>query len=252
MSRAIVLGSGTSSGVPSLGREYPVGFLANPKNFRTRPSLLLQGPGGNVLVDCAPEMRLQLIREGVRSLEGVVLTHTHADHVMGMDDLRTFCREGRAMDVWARPEHGEQVRRIFDYAFLDCAPGIWVPRFELHDAPPVLDLAGLEFQFFEILHGTQPILGLRVANFAYLTDLSRIPTESRRFLEGLDHLIVSAVRYRPHPNHLHYAAAIETALEIGARETYFTHLSDDYDHDEVEADLPSSIHLAYDGLRIRL
>ncbi len=253
MSEAVVLGSGTSNGVPTLGIRYAPEFLANPKNHRTRPSLLLRGPGGNVLVDCAPEMRLQLLREQVYDLSAVIVTHTHADHVMGMDDVRAFClKNSRKMPIYASAESQADIRRIFGYAFADFPPGIWVPRFELRDPQPVLELCGLSIQTMPVFHGPAPVLALRVNDFAYVTDVSEIPGETWERLQGLDVLMLDAVRYAPHPNHYHFDRAIEVAQALGARTTYFTHLSDDYDHDRTEAALPEGIHLAYDGLRISL
>ncbi len=248
--QAILLGTGTSNGVPMLTFDYPDSFLANPKNHRTRSSVLLQGPQGNVLVDCAPELRLQLLREGVKTLEAVVLTHTHADHLMGMDDLRPFCmRTGRNLPVYTTPEYQDDVRRVFRYAFFESTTGE-VPRFDLRDAPPVLEVAGLSIRLFTVWHGPVPVLGLRVNDFAYLTDVSSIPPDADVWLRGLDTLVLDAVRYKPHPNHFHLEAAIAEAQRIGARQTFFTHLSHDFDHDPVDASLPPGIHLAYDGLRV--
>ncbi len=139
IAEAIVLGSGTSNGVPTLGIDYPPEFLANPKNHRMRPSLLLKGPNGNVLIDCAPEMRLQLVRQDIKQVDAVIITHTHADHIMGMDDLRSFClSSGRDMPVYTLPRYQEDIRRVFNYAFQDFPPGIHVPRFDLRDAPETL------------------------------------------------------------------------------------------------------------------
>ena len=253
MSHVVVLGSGTSNGVPTPGKEYPPEFLANPKNHRTRSSVVLCGPTGNVLVDCAPELRLQLLREGIGDIEACLITHTHADHVMGMDDLRSFClKTGRAMPVYTSPRYQQDIRRIFDYAFAEYPPEIWVPRFDLRDVPETLVLGGLEIHTFWVDHGEWPVLAFRVGGFAYLTDVNHIPDRAMAKLHSLDALILDAVRYRPHPNHFHYERAIEVAQEIGAQRTYFTHLSDDYDHDRTNAELPDKIELAYDGLQIPL
>lgn len=250
---AIVLGSGTSNGVPMLGVRYPKSFLANPKNHRTRPSLLLAGPVGNLLVDCAPELRLQILREKVYKVDATLITHTHADHIMGMDDLRSFCITQKApMPVYTLPEYQADIRRIFAYAFKDHPEGIQVPRFELRDVPPVLEVGGLTLWTFCVTHGPWPVVAFRVNDFAYLTDVSEIPSEAWPFLKGLDTLILDAVRYEPHPNHFHFEQAVEVAQQIGARQTYFTHLSHDYDHDEVDAALPKGISLSFDGLRISL
>ncbi len=292
-SRAIVLGSGTSNGVPMLGVRYSDEFLANPKNHRTRCSLLLQGPNGNVLVDCAPEMRLQLLKAEVFELDAVIITHTHADHIMGMDDLRSFCIiQKRDMQVYTLPRYQEDIRRIFSYAFQDFPSGIEVPRFDLrtfevrattqradsataglsvrepcadqasalqsareeskihNPQSKILSLCGLEIQFLIVEHGELPVIALRVNNFAYVTDVSRIPKNAWDQLQGLDTLILDAVRIKPHPNHFHLQAAIEIAQKLGAKQTYFTHLSHDYDHDVTNSQLPTGIELAWDGLEI--
>lgn len=253
MADAILLGTGTSNGVPSLGVAYSEAFLADPRNHRTRCSVLLRGPTGNVLIDAAPELRLQMLKTGELDLAATIITHTHADHIMGMDDLRSFCiKTGEAMPVYTLPEYHADIRRVFKYAFEDFPPGIFIPRFDLHDIPERLELGGLTIETRPVPHGPVRSLAIRVNNFAYLTDLSEIPGEIRPWLAGLDTLVLDAVRYRPHPNHLHFDKAIEEAERIGARQTYLTHLCDDYDHATVEATLPRHIRLAYDGLHIPL
>jgi phosphoribosyl 1,2-cyclic phosphate phosphodiesterase len=253
MSEVVVLGSGTSNGVPMLGVRYPAEFLANPKNHRTRSSIVIQGPEGNILVDCAPEMRMQLVREDIFMVDAVIVTHTHADHVMGMDDLRSYCIVGKKdMPVYTIPRYQEDIRRIYPYAFREFPPGIEVPRFDLRDCPDTLEVCGLTFKTFLVDHGEIPCIGLRVNDFAYLTDVSHIPAQALPYLDGLDTLILDAVRYKPHPNHFHFEKAVEVAQQIGAKQTYFTHLSHDYDHDVVNAQLPECIQLAFDGLRISI
>lgn len=253
MSEVVILGSGTSNGVPTLGIQYTPEFLANPKNHRSRPSILIEGPAGNLLVDCAPEMRLQLVREGVMSVDAVLITHSHADHIMGMDDLRAFSlKSGKDMPIFAWPEVQDDIRRIFQYAFRDFPEGIEVPRFDLRDLPETLDICGLEIEVLKVYHGPLPVPALRIGQFAYVTDVSLIPEEVWPRLCGLDILVLDAVRYKPHPNHFHYEKAVEVSLALGAKQTYFTHLSHDYDHDKVNAELPNGIELAFDGLRIPL
>lgn len=249
----VVLGSGTSNGVPIPGKTYPEAFLANPKNHRTRPSIALRTDSGNVLVDCGPDFRMQVLREGIRSVDACLITHTHADHIMGMDDLRPFGIIGdRPIPIYTAPRYQEDIRRVFAYAFQKPEKGIELPRLTLHDVPDRLEVVGLTIRSVWVEHGDLPVLGIRVNDFAYVTDVSHIPDESMAKLSNLECLILDAVRYRPHPNHFHYDRAIEVAAEIGAAKTYFTHLSDDYDHDEVNRQLPDGVELAYDGLKILL
>ncbi|MEQ1823445.1 MAG: MBL fold metallo-hydrolase [Fimbriimonadaceae bacterium] len=254
MPEVIVLGSGTSSGVPVLGVTYPPSFLANPKNHRTRPSILIQGPTGNLLVDCAPDMRTQLLREKIDMVDAVIITHSHADHIMGMDDLRSFCLRSQAdMQIFTLPQYAADIRRIFSYAFEDFPPGIEVPRFALNElgaVPVKLELCGLTVKVMLVWHGKWPVLALRVNNFAYVTDVKTIPTESWEMLQGLDTLILDAVRLKPHPNHLHFEEALEVAKQLGAKQTYFNHLSHDFDHDVTNHELPENIQLSFDGQRI--
>jgi len=250
---AILLGSGTSNGVPMLGMTYPSEFLANPKNHRNRACLVLEGPDGNLLVDCPPELRLMCTDAGITRFDAVLITHAHADHIMGMDDLRSICMiTGEPVIVYMLPQYQEDIRRIFPYAFREFPPGILVPRFDLRDVPERLTIGGLEVRTFVVDHGSFQVVGLRVNRFAYITDVSNIPPAAREELNDLDVLVIDAVRRDPHPNHFHLNRAIEVAQEIDARQTYFTHLSADYDHDLTNRELPARIELAYDGLRIPL
>ena len=252
-SSAIILGSGTSNGVPTLGKDYPDSFLANSKNHRTRPSCLIQGPTGNILVDCAPEMRLQLLREGIKDIEAVIITHTHADHIMGMDDVRAFCLKYQtSIPVYTSPQYQEDIRRVFSYAFRDYPPGIWVPRLDLIDIPDQITLGGVTFQTFWVEHGPIPCLAFRIGDFAYVTDVSHIPESVWPLLEGLKTLVLDAVRLAPHPNHFHFEKSLQVAQELAAETTFFTHLSDDYDHSLTESSLPPNIRLAFDGLKIEI
>lgn len=256
MPEVIVLGSGTSSGVPVLGVSYQGSFLANPKNHRTRPSILIKGPAGNLLIDCAPDMRMQLLREGIEMVDAVIITHTHADHIMGMDDLRSFCLRSKAdMPIYTLPQYAADIRRVFNYAFEDFPPGIEVPRFALNEIPSLptkLDLCGMEVTIMLVQHGRWPVLALRVGDFAYVTDVKTIPPESWALLQGLDTLILDAVRLKPHPNHFHFEEALDVAKDLGAKQTFFNHLSHDYDHDVTNASLPGNIQLSFDGQRIQV
>lgn len=236
-----------------LGMRYPKGYLDNPKNHRTRCSIVLLGPTGNLLVDCAPEMRLQMTREQIYDVEAVLITHTHADHVMGMDDLRSISmRTGIPTVVYARPDAVEDIRRIYPYAFRPMPGGIVVPRFELRNPPSTLHVGGLDVAIFEVMHGDLPVLALRTGGFAYVTDVNAIPAKAEALLQGLDTLILDGVRHNPHPTHFHLAAALEVIERLKPKRTYLTHLSHDYDHDVANREMPAGVELAYDGLRIPL
>lgn len=250
------MGTGTSNGVPMLGAEYPPGYLDDPRNRRNRACLAIRGPTGNLVVDCPPELRLMAHANGIHDIDAVLITHTHADHVMGMDDLRSICmKTRRPVPVHTLPRHQQDIRRVFQYAFVDHPAGLFVPRFDLLDvseSPSSFEVGGLTVKTFVVEHGRTPVIGIRVANFAYITDVSRIPEEVMPLLEGLDVFVVDAVRYKPHPNHFHFAKAIEVAQTIGARRTLLTHLSGDYDFERTSAELPRGIELAYDGQKIAI
>jgi phosphoribosyl 1,2-cyclic phosphate phosphodiesterase len=236
-----------------LGVEYPDQFLANPKNHRNRSCLYIEGVDGNLLVDCPPEMRLMCTAAKIYQIDAVLITHSHADHVMGMDDLRSICMiTGKPIRIYSLPTHQEDIKRIFNYAFREFPAGVVVPRFDLQDVPETLEVGQLKVSTFTVRHGSIPVTGIRVNNLAYVTDVSEIPDAAKEKLRNLDVFIVDAVRYKPHPNHFHFDRALEVAQEIGAKQTYLTHLSADYDHDVVNATLPAGIQLAYDGLAIPL
>lgn len=234
-----------------LGIHYSDEFLANPKNHRTRSSCVLQGPSGNFLIDCSPELRLQLVREKIFDVDEVLITHTHADHVMGMDDLRSFCIVGqKSIPVSTIPRYQEDIRRIFPYAFAEVPPGVWVPRFDLKDVAPTIEACGLSIRTFQVQHGKYPVTGIRVNDFAYITDVNMIPPPAMEMLSGLETLVIDAVRHEPHPNHFHFEASMEVIAELQPKMAYLTHLSHEYDHDKYETGLPPNVRLAYDGLRI--
>ena len=234
-----------------LGVQYPEPYLANPKNWRTRASVCFLGPTGNLLIDCAPELRLQMAREHIYDVEATLITHTHADHVMGMDDLRSLCvKTGRDMPVYAWPRYQEDIKRIYPYAFAEVPPGLEVPRYDLRDVPPVIEVGGMKVETMEVLHGKIPVVAVRVNDLAYVTDVSQIPEAAWERLQGLDTLILDAVRLKPHPNHYNLEQAIVVAQQLEPKKTYLTHLSHDYDHDVTNAQLPAGIELAWDGLRV--
>lgn len=249
---AVVLGCGTSHGVPMVACDCAVCTSKDPKNHRTRCSVLILGNEGTLLVDAPPELRLQLVRERVRRIDAVLITHSHADHIMGLDDLRRFSELTHSpMPLYGQPRTLQDVRRVFRYAFEPpTQEGGGLPAYDLLEAGAEVCLGDIQVATFEVLHGRLPVLGLRVGDFAYLTDVSHIPEPAWESLRGLGTLVMDATRRAPHPSHFHLEKAIEVAMALNPRRTYFTHLSHDYDYEETCAELPAGIELAYDGLRI--
>lgn len=215
-----------------------------------RSSLLVVSSRTRLVIDTGPELRLQLIRERVTSLDGVLLTHDHADHLNGLDDLRVFCREG-ALPVFGRESTLESVKKRFDYVFTPQYPGGGKPVLDLHPIDEQGARVGdIAFTEIPIRHGCRTISGFRFGDTAYLTDCSGIPEESLDGLKGIRNLIIGALRFHQHPTHFTIPQAIEASRQIGAERTWLTHLCHDVDHGRVSELLPEDVRLAYDGLRI--
>jgi phosphoribosyl 1,2-cyclic phosphate phosphodiesterase len=255
--KLILLGTGTSVGVPALGCSCPVCCSNDPKNYRTRCSAIFGLPGGNLLIDTPPDLRQQLIREGLGLVHAVCFTHEHADHIFGLDDLRLmqFYLEG-PVPLYCNAEVELRLRESFSYAFeqrVHTHAGA-VPSLEFHriGLEPFAAL-GTTIQPILFRHGPRfEVFGFRVGNVAYCTDVKEIPLESWPLLEGLDTLVLSALRYDPHPTHLNLAEALAVVERLRPRQAYFTHCSCHLDYHKVNAELPAGVQLAYDGLQIPL
>jgi phosphoribosyl 1,2-cyclic phosphate phosphodiesterase len=253
--RVTFLGSGTSHGVPMIGCECAVCRSDDPRDTRSRPSVLLAfADGVQVLVDTSTDLRAQALRHRVTRVDAVVYTHSHADHIFGFDEIRRFnVMSGRVMPLYGDARTLADLQRVFRYAFAPQAEnGGGIPQVEAIEVDGPFDVAGHPFVPVPILHGTRTIFGYRVGSVAYLTDCSLVPGESYPLLEGLDVLVLSALRHRPHPTHFTVAAAVETALRIRARRTIFTHMCHDLGHEETSRQLPAGIELAYDGLTVEV
>jgi phosphoribosyl 1,2-cyclic phosphate phosphodiesterase len=243
------LGTGTSTGVPVPTCTCDVCRSSDPRDARLRPSVLLRWDGASVLVDTSTDLRQQALRLGLMGLDAVVYTHAHADHVFGLDELRMFnWRRGGAIPVYASALTLAAIRRTFWYAFEDVEAGGGKPLLELHEVDAPFALLGRTVVPVPLQHGSLPILGYRIGGFAYLTDVSAIPEASYALLENLDVLVLSALRLRPHPTHMHLARSLEEAARIGATRTLFTHIAHEISHAAVAASLPPGVELAYDGL----
>jgi phosphoribosyl 1,2-cyclic phosphate phosphodiesterase len=253
----ILLGTGTSVGVPVIGCDCDVCGSDDPHNNRTRCSALLGLPAGNLLIDTPPDLRTQLLREGVGRIDSVLYTHEHADHVFGLDDLRIQqFYLGHPVPIYCREIVEDRIRTSFDYAF--------TPRTPTHRGSiPQLEFQTIDLHPFELLgetitplllkHGPRfDVLGFRIGDVAYCTDTNEIPPASMALLEGLDVLILGALRHKPHPTHFNLDEAVDVARQLQPKQTYFTHLSHQLDHDATNQQLPDNIQLAYDGLQIPL
>ncbi len=247
----LVLGSGTSHGVPMIGCRCPVCTSEDVRNQRARPCVLLELPEGNVLIDTPPELRLQCIRFGVERVDAVLYTHAHADHLFGLDDIRRFNElQGCEMPIYAEREVLETIQRAFAYVFMPTQLAGGKPQLRLHPLESPLHLCGATVEPLRVYHGQLPILAFRVGGFAYVTDVSYIPPETEARLQRLEWLFLDAVRYEPHPTHFCLEQAIEVVRRLRPRRTAFVHLSHDYDHATTNAHLPGGIELAYDGMRV--
>lgn len=242
------LGTGTSVGVPRIGCDCAVCRSAVPENERLRCSLLVENQGQSILIDTTPDLRTQALRHDIRRLDAVLFTHGHADHLHGLDDVRTFCFErGTPLPCYADGRTIHRITTVFDYAFRTDNPSA-VPQLSLHSIDGPFDLCGLRVDPVTLYHGRLPVLGFRFGPFAYLTDCSAIPDESMARLHDLDTLVLDALRHRPHPTHFNVAQALEIIAQLRPRRAYLTHIAHDLDHHPTNAALPAHVELAYDGL----
>jgi phosphoribosyl 1,2-cyclic phosphate phosphodiesterase len=253
----VFLGTGTSVGVPAIGCGCPVCTSENPRNHRTRCGLALGLPNGNLLVDTPPDLRQQLLRERLGIVHAVLYTHEHADHIFGLDDLRLMqFYLGGPVPLYCEPAVERRIRKSFDYAFQSAE--------RLHTgAIPQLIMRTIDLEPFQVLgatvipvrlhHGpTVPVLGFRFGNVAYCTDVNAIPPESMDLLRDLDVLVLDCLRREPHATHFGLDQALNIVKELRPKRTLLTHMSHNFDHDAINAELPVGVELAYDGQEVPL
>jgi phosphoribosyl 1,2-cyclic phosphate phosphodiesterase len=252
--RFTVLGSGTSMGVPTVGCECAVCRSTHPRDKRTRASVLLTYGGRNVVIDTTPDFRYQALRAGLKRLDAVVFTHAHADHILGLDDIRPFNLKQQApLPVYAAEDTLDTLRRTFSYIF-DPRPTLsTIPSIVLNRIDGPLHLFGLELTPVRAAHGDMTVLGFRFGRAAYLTDFSSVPDASKELLRDLDDLVLDALRYTPHPMHSTIAQSLRLVDELRPRRAWFTHMSHDVAHETSNAELaahpgPTQVRLAWDGL----
>jgi phosphoribosyl 1,2-cyclic phosphate phosphodiesterase len=250
--RLTVMGSGTSMGVPTIGCDCRVCASADPRDRRTRPSVLLEYSGKLVLIDTTPDFREQAIREHVRRLDAVLYTHGHADHILGLDDLRplSFHRPDGKIPLYADAATGKLIQTVFRYIFEATYKYGGLAQVELHEIRGPLTLFGVTFEPIPLWHGDLAIHGFRFGTAAYLTDFSEIPPASMEKLRGLDVLFLDALRHRPHPTHSTVENSLRLVKELEPQRTFFTHICHDLPHEETDAALPPQVRLAYDGMKL--
>ncbi|MGH9533739.1 MAG: MBL fold metallo-hydrolase [Terriglobales bacterium] len=257
--RLRVLGSGTSTGVPMLGCHCPVCTSTDPRDRRLRPSILLRQKAEVALIDTTPDFRAQALAAGLDRLDAVLFTHSHADHIFGLDDIRqlNFARPG-PIPVYADQRTLADLRRVFQYVFANDYAVSAIPQISAQEIPagisprPAITAAGIEFEPIEVMHGALPITAYRFGRNAYVTDFSELPPAAKGRLRGLDLLILDALRHRPHPTHSSLANSLGLVAELAPRRAFFTHLCHDLPHAETEAALPPHVRLAYDGLELEV
>ena len=246
------MGTGTSSGVPMLGCGCEVCTSTDSKDNRLRSSIYVEYEGLKLLVDCGPDFRTQMLREDIRHIDAILLTHNHKDHTGGLDDVRSFNYfEKRAFPIYCEEYVQESLKREYSYAF-DENPYPGAPRYELHtitDKP--FKIGGVEIIPVRAMHFTLPVLGFRFGKFGYLTDASKISEESIEKFRGVETFVINAIRFTRHISHFTLDQALEVAAKVGAKQTFLTHLSHQLPrHEELKKILPPGVEPAFDGLRI--
>lgn len=247
------LGTGTSTGIPQIGCDCKACRSTDPCDNRMRASAYITLDNGkNILIDCGPDFRQQILQAGAPSLEALIITHSHYDHVGGIDDLRPYCKNDRHFPTFCKADVADDLRHRNPWSFAEnLYPG--VPTFAITEIEPFkpFNVGHTEMLPVEVIHGKLPILGYRIGNLAYITDASQLPDRTIKALKGVDTLVLNALRHDVHPSHFSLKEAIATATLINARRTLFTHISHDMGC-SAEISLPASMHFAHDGLVLNI
>ena len=255
--RLVFLGTGTSHGIPVVGCSCPVCTSTDPRNKRTRASVWIEitkpSQELSLIIDTATEFRLQAVRERINHLDAVLLTHAHADHLHGLDDIRPLCRK-KPIPVYGTEHTLQELRQRFSYIFHPKQEGGGLPRLELRTVEGYIpfQVEGIHVLPLPVKHGELDILGYRIGNLAYITDCSAIPSRTMEQLENLEVLVLDALRKKPHPTHFSISEALEVIQILRPKQAFFTHLCHDVEHNEIKKELPRGVAPSYDGLELDL
>ena len=249
-----MLGVGSSAGTPVIGCDCATCMSDNQRNKRTRCSSAVIMPGGEVvLIDTGPDLRSQALREGITRVDAVLYTHTHADHIHGIDDLRSFCQlQRQQIPLYGNQATLDHIANKFAYTLREPRDFWDLPALSINPISAPLTLFGSKITPIPVKHGRSVILGYRIGNMAYITDISEIPEESLALLQGLDVLLLDCLRYKPHHTHINLEQSLAYASHIKAKDTYLIHMTHEMEYESLSGQLPASIHVAYDGLRLSL
>jgi len=239
-------------GIPIVGCHCPVCTSTDPRNRRMRTAALVRHAGQSLLIDAGPDLRMQALAAHIDALDAVLLTHAHFDHVAGLDDLRPLTMQAGALPIFGRPDTLTDIRRRFDYAFVDSSKGSSRPALELCPITGPFTIGPTQIIPFDIPHGTWMINGYRIGNLGYVTDAGAVPEAARALLRDLDVLVLNALRFEPHPTHLSLDQALAVIADLRPRRALLVHMTHSFDHATVSAQLPSGVELAYDGLEVEV
>ncbi len=247
--KLVFLGTGTSHGVPMIGCNCDVCKSNNPKNKRTRTSVCINTKGKTILIDTSPDFHNQAIKNNLNKIDAVLITHDHADHLHGIDDIRPLCSK-TAIPLFSSEYYINSIKNRFDYIFKEHNEGGGVPKINLIAVKETFQFDNIPITPIPLLHGSKEVFGFRIGNIAYCTDCNYIPEPSINLLKNLDVLIIDALRYTPHSTHFSVDEALEEIKRIKPRIAYFTHMCHNIDHDKLAKELPHNVYPAFDGLEI--